>query len=138
MKLIKKDKKGFTLVELIVVIAILAILALILIPAITGYIKKADQSSIESSARSLHSVAATYVAEYGEDASAGTPKPVSLQLALEEAKGKYTVKHEPGDETDDNLYTIEVEGKGDLKVIFDQNGNITYRSWDKKTEGSDS
>ena len=33
-----KDKKGFTLVELIVVLVILAILAALLVPALTGYI----------------------------------------------------------------------------------------------------
>lgn len=37
-----KDKKGFTLVELIVVLVILAILAALLIPALTGYIDKAN------------------------------------------------------------------------------------------------
>ena len=36
-----KNKKGFTLVELIVVLVILAILAALLIPALTGYIDKA-------------------------------------------------------------------------------------------------
>lgn len=35
-----KDKKGFTLVELIVVLVILAILAALLVPALTGYIDK--------------------------------------------------------------------------------------------------
>ncbi len=63
MKLIRKNKKGFTLVELIVVIAILAILALILIPAITGYIAKADQSRLDSSARALYSQAVLLAAE---------------------------------------------------------------------------
>ena len=38
-----KDKKGFTLVELIVVLVILAILAALLIPALTGYIDKANK-----------------------------------------------------------------------------------------------
>ena len=37
-----KNKKGFTLVELIVVLVILAILAALLIPALTGYIDKAN------------------------------------------------------------------------------------------------
>ena len=41
-----KDKKGFTLVELIVVLVILAILAALLVPALTGYIDKARNKQI--------------------------------------------------------------------------------------------
>lgn len=57
MKLIRKNKKGFTLVELIVVIAILAILALILVPAITGYVGEANKSKNQANARALYSQA---------------------------------------------------------------------------------
>ena len=42
-KVTKSSKKGFTLVELIVVLVILAILAAMLVPALTGYIKRARQ-----------------------------------------------------------------------------------------------
>ncbi len=42
-KVSKSSKKGFTLVELIVVLVILAILAAMLVPALTGYIKRARQ-----------------------------------------------------------------------------------------------
>jgi type IV pilus assembly protein PilA len=38
------NKKGFTLIELIVVIAIIAILAAILIPALLNYINAAEVS----------------------------------------------------------------------------------------------
>lgn len=41
----KKDKKGFTLVEVIVVLVILAILAAILIPSMIGWIQKAQNKS---------------------------------------------------------------------------------------------
>lgn len=46
-----KEKKGFTLVELIVVLVILAILAALLIPALTGYIDKAKNKSVIAETR---------------------------------------------------------------------------------------
>ncbi|KAF0226108.1 MAG: prepilin-type N-terminal cleavage/methylation [Erysipelotrichaceae bacterium] len=51
----KLNKKGFTLIELIVVIAILAILAAILIPAITGYITKATDGKNQANCRAYYS-----------------------------------------------------------------------------------
>ena len=46
-----KNKKGFTLVELIVVLVILAILAALLIPALTGYIDKANAEKVVAETR---------------------------------------------------------------------------------------
>ena len=61
-----KEKKGFTLVELIVVLVILAILAALLVPALTGYIDKARKESIVAETRSVVMAAQTTVSEkYG-------------------------------------------------------------------------
>ena len=49
----KSNKKGFTLVELIVVIAIMAILAAVLVPTVTSKIKDANESSAKSSVSAL-------------------------------------------------------------------------------------
>ena len=51
----KSNKKGFTLVELIVVIAIMAILAAVLVPTITNKIKDANSSAAKSDVASLAS-----------------------------------------------------------------------------------
>ena len=62
-----KDKKGFTLVELIVVLVILAILAALLVPALTGYIDKANNEKIIATTRQIVMAAQTEVSEqYGK------------------------------------------------------------------------
>lgn len=63
-KLKKNDKKGFTLVELIVVLVILAILAALLVPALTGYIDKAKNKAIVAETRQVVMAAQTLVDEY--------------------------------------------------------------------------
>lgn len=69
-----KDKKGFTLVELIVVLVILAILAALLVPALTGYIDKArEQSMITEGSLVLTAAQATVSEAYGTgDLKVGT------------------------------------------------------------------
>ena len=47
------NKKGFTLIELIVVIAIIAILAVILIPRFTGFTKSANEKAAISDTRNI-------------------------------------------------------------------------------------
>ena len=58
-----KDKAGFTLVELIVVLVILAILAALLVPALTGYIDKANKQKIVATTRQVVMAAQTETSE---------------------------------------------------------------------------
>lgn len=115
MKLIRKNKKGFTLVELIVVIAILAILALILIPAISGYVAKAESRGLESSARALQSQAVIYLSE--DPAATET----SLKTKLEgNVDPKYTINVTSLD-LEENKYSFTLS-TDKLKVIVNENG----------------
>ncbi len=84
-----KEKKGFTLVELIVVLVILAILAALLIPALTGYIDKAKKKNIIAETRQIVMAAQTLAdeaygkkdidgkIEYGKDVTAKDVKELS-------------------------------------------------------------
>ena len=58
-----KNQKGFTLVELIVVLVILAILAAMLVPALTGYIDKANKQKIVATTRQVVMAAQTEISE---------------------------------------------------------------------------
>lgn len=65
-----KDKKGFTLVELIVVLVILAILAALLIPTLTGYIDKANKEKVVAETRMVAMAVQTELSEaYGQAGS---------------------------------------------------------------------
>ena len=48
------NKKGFTIVELVIVIAVIAILAAVMIPTFSGIIEKANKSAALSEAKATH------------------------------------------------------------------------------------
>ena len=95
-----KDRKGFTLVELIVVLVILAILAALLVPALTGYIDKANKEKIVSECRMVVMAAQTEASElYGKmdggklafDATNTADKYDTAVKTLSETKGEYKI-----------------------------------------------
>ncbi|HOA32230.1 MAG TPA: prepilin-type N-terminal cleavage/methylation domain-containing protein [Clostridia bacterium] len=62
------NKKGMTLVEVIVVLVILAILAAVLVPTMIGWIDKANEKTISAEGRAVYLAAQTLASEkYAED-----------------------------------------------------------------------
>lgn len=54
MKIKQTKKTGFTLIEMLVVIAIIALLASILIPAVTGALKKAERLKVMTNGKGIY------------------------------------------------------------------------------------
>ena len=80
----KTNKKGFTIVELVIVIAVVAILAAVLIPTFVNVVNKANVSNDTALVRNLNTVLATE----GIDG-----KNVTMSDAIADAeKGGYTVE----------------------------------------------
>ncbi len=68
----KKNNKGFTLVELIVVLVILAILAAILVPTLLGYIERARSEKDFSTAQTVRVAAQAAIDQaYGDGFKTG-------------------------------------------------------------------
>ena len=69
---VKQNKKGFTLVEIIVVLVILAILAAIAIPSVLGYVEDARKTQYIAEARSIYLIVQTEEAKMRAEKGVGT------------------------------------------------------------------
>lgn len=68
----KQNKKGFTLVELIVVMAIIAVLAAILVPTMLGFMNNAKYTQANANAKTVYTAVNSVVADYCTDHAALT------------------------------------------------------------------
>ena len=65
----KMNKKGFTIVELVIVIAVIAILAGVMIPTFSGIVEKAEISKVKQQATALYKEC--YAIDYADGAHDG-------------------------------------------------------------------
>ncbi|MCM8900918.1 prepilin-type N-terminal cleavage/methylation domain-containing protein [Caldicoprobacter algeriensis] len=65
-KRFRKNKKGFTLIELVVVIAILGVLALLITPNVVNRIDEAEKAVDKANLEMIQKAIEMYYIEYGE------------------------------------------------------------------------
>lgn len=82
------NRKGFTLVELVVVIAILGILASIAVPRFTNSTAKAEAAAMAANIRTLNAAVSMYLVQEGKD--------ISDFSAVTDAAGAITILEEAG------------------------------------------
>jgi len=92
LKAYRKNRKGFTLIELIVVIVIIAILVAALTPAILGVIERANVAADEADARSL--IMAASVAALTQKVNLGSA--LDPDDVIDEITGNPTLKASTG------------------------------------------
>ena len=107
----KRNKKGFTLIELVVVIAILGILAAILVPVISGFIETANQATDNANARLVYQSVAMWFAANNAPGETGDEFPGQLQPFMGSATYP-TVKST----TFAGAFTASVLGNGTISV----------------------
>ena len=105
-----KNKKGFTLVELIVVLVILAILAALLVPALTGYIDKAKEKKVIAETRMVVMAVQTVTSEVYGQLGAGSDFCSSTKV-----------------NTNDWLSALGKDGKY-ITEVFDSNPKATFNA----------
>ena len=128
----KKNNKGFTLVELIVVLVILAILAAVLVPALLGYIDKAKKRKDMNAAEAAYIAAQAVYSEYyglGKDRPADSDMPGLIAGLTDLDASTFTVtitqKATTTTKTDKNEYII-------TKFVYKTTDNYEY-TWQSGT-----
>lgn len=126
LKKLKNNKKGFTLIEIIVVVVILAVLMAVAVPAVMSYLDEADDAKFETAGHALFTAVQTeYARDYADDKNIN-----GSAWGLTNDNTKYqevAINRVIGDEDQISAITISnVATSTDKKSVKGVTASITY------------
>lgn len=86
MKRLMQNRKGFTLIEIIVVVVVLAVLMAVAVPSVLKYVNEADDAKYMAEARSIYSVMKIDLAKAVVKSPGGTLDNNAIDAVLEKCK----------------------------------------------------
>ena len=121
-----KNKKGFTLIEIVIVIVIIAILAAILVPQIIRWIDKAKLATLKSEADTVRlSVIAYTDHEFSDSVSNSTLTQADVDADFWEGVSKTANTTLQASDPDENGYTTFTISNGAMKSFTYSKGGHT-------------
>jgi type IV pilus assembly protein PilA len=127
----KNNRKGFTIVELVIVIAVIAILAGVLIPTFASIISKANESKALQEAQNAYKEAYALAVADGKIDSNEAHKAGNYEFTFNGTleNPNCTVKVKPGSDAAKDDYAVSVTAAGKVSVAKIGDGvneNTTY------------
>lgn len=126
MKQTIKNKKGFTLVELVVVLVIIGIFAVIAIPSFTAYLRKQKESDAKSECKLIvASSQSAYMELYAKNrlTSVGADKKQILKMAGTGGSFQGSIFF---DENEMKIQTLTYKAENGLCVKYNKDADVKY------------